>query len=139
MGEIVCISMSYGFEDEEIYHVLEEVISRYPNQNLVVEGHDDVIEELAEKYNVEVVPYYPIFPRFKKKTDAYEDRAQRMVKYATACHCFVNLEDRKMGPMFVAMAFKKKHPEYLLEIYLKLPGEWERITLQKLMGLYKWE
>jgi len=132
MVEFVCVSVSPRIMEKHMDELLQ-LSEELKTCKFVVETN-----EIATIFP-NAIAVVPMFGKYGRSYEAYKERATRLVKYATQCWCYMDDEDKNMGPITVAVEFKKQHPSYLLSFKISMDGKLQKMGLDDAMKRYRWD
>ena len=92
----------------------------------------------VEKMGKVAITYAPLFAKFRKRMDAYADRAVRMAEYATCFHAYISYKDQTPTVLINGLTFQKVHPGYLTVFNFKTANGWQVVKMDELKAIYRW-
>lgn len=132
--DIVCLVVSKQlFSDEKTMAKVMSMVQEYPRETTFVSDLPHLAEKIRDM-GMKFILYFPFFAMYRRKSDAYDDRAKRMVEYATHFRGYLDEKDAGLTLVMAAIEFTKQHPGYFMSLVV---GDRE-IKLDELRRRYKW-
>jgi len=136
VGLAISKTLEPGIEGSNAGAYLRDLFRRCSGSKVVLvmpSVHRDVRAMLA-RYCPECIatPMIARLSRYKRKADAYEERA---VAIATECQemfVFYDMNDWTRGPVLIADTFSRVHPGYALVTYIVVDGEVLEVSLDEM-------